>query len=434
MDWEEACQIFGVAPTASAKDIEDKWIFWVNVLHPDRTSHLTEKLRKEAEERFKLVNQAHEVLKDPSNNPFTNPPKLKVSPKHIRFKDVETGQKKTTTFEIDSIGGAYTNIWFEAEPSPWLSVTSSKSTTAKYLPMEFTIECTGIGEPGKQYSCKLPVRLENEKTQLKDEVVLEIELWIKAERPVLYTDIARIEFKQVMVGTREAQNFGLSNVGHGVLEGTISTSKPWLSVLPGSVSLAQDERHSYSVVVNTDNLPSGFAERGEVYIRTNGGNTVLIVDLSVAQFIKEQQRNYPVKEFAKRFFLILAIPFIPPILVGTIYLLAYWQNPLFWVGVAIYGVVAVILADRKAREEEKRAMKVIAPLQRPPIIVTPRQPQPHIPRAPQSSPHVVANTFSLVYHRPSCKWARKISRSKRAYITKDEARRRGYYPCSVCRP
>lgn len=432
MDWEEACSVLGVTKTASLEEIRQQYYYKAHLLHPDATIGKSESIRKKAAEEFKLVKQAYEFLTNPLNNPFTNPPKLKISPKHIRFKDVEIGQKKTTSFEIDSIGGAYTNIWFEREPCPWLSVTSFESTTAEQLPMEVTIECTGIGESGKQYSCKLPVRLENEKTRLKDDVVVDIELWTKAERAVLYTDIVRIEFKQVMVGTREAQNFGLSNIGHSVLEGTVSTSKPWLSVLPGSVSLAQDERRSYSVVVNTDNLPSGFAERGEVHISTNGGNTTLIVDLSVAQFVKEQKRNYSVKAFAKRFFLILAIPFIPPILVGTIYLLEYWKNPLFWVGVVIYGVVAVILADKKAREEGKRAMKVVAPPQRPPIIVTPQSPPLRTPVPRQSN--VIANTVSLGYHRPSCEWARKYSRHNRIYITEDEARRRGYHPCSVCRP
>lgn len=432
MDWEEACSILGITKTASLEEIRQQYRYKAQLLHPDATIGRPKSIRERAAEDFKLVSQAYQFLTDPLNNPFTNPPRLKISPKHIRFKDVEIGQKKTTSFEIDSIGGAYTNIWFEREPCPWLSVTSFESTTAEQLPVAVTIECTGIGEPGKQYSCKLPVRLGNERTKLKDEVMVDIELWMRAERPVLYTDVVRIEFRQITAGTREAQHFALSNVGHGVLEGTISTSKPWLLVLPGSVSLAQDKRHSYSVVVNTDNLPGGFAERGEVRISTNGGNTTLIVDLSVAQFAKERQNNYSVKAFVKRFFLILAIPFIPPILIGTIYLLEHWKSPLFWVGVVIYGVVAVILSDKKAREEGKRTMRVIARQQRPPIIITPQSPPPHPPRARQSN--VIANTISLVYHRPSCEWARKISRRNRIYITEDEATKRGYHPCSVCRP
>jgi len=193
MDWEEACRILGVEETASPEEVRQQYHYKAHLLHPDATVGKSERIRQKAGEEFKLVKQAYEFLIDPSNNPQTNPPKLKISPKHIRFKDVEIGQKKTTSFEIDSIGGAYTNIWFEAEPCPWLSVTSFKSTTAERLPVEVTLECTGVGELGKQYSCKLPVRLENERTKLKDEVVLDIELWIKAGRPISDTDTAKVK-------------------------------------------------------------------------------------------------------------------------------------------------------------------------------------------------------------------------------------------------
>jgi curved DNA-binding protein CbpA len=106
MDWEEACNILGVKPTASPEEIKRRYRLKQHTLHPDKTQHLPEQLRKEAEEELKLVNQAYPFLTNPLNNPFTNPPKLKISPKHIRFKDVGIGQKKTTSFEIDSIGGA----------------------------------------------------------------------------------------------------------------------------------------------------------------------------------------------------------------------------------------------------------------------------------------------------------------------------------------
>jgi len=193
MDWGEACNILGVTKTASLEEIRQQYHYKAQLLHPDKTIGKPESIRKKAEEEFKLVSQVYQFLTNPLNNPFTNPPRLKISPKHIRFKDVSIGQKKTTSFEIDSIGGAYTNIWFEKEPCPWLSVTSFESTTAEQLPMEVTIECTGIGEPGKQYSCKLPVRLENEKTKLKDEVVVDIELWTKAGPPISETDTAKLE-------------------------------------------------------------------------------------------------------------------------------------------------------------------------------------------------------------------------------------------------
>jgi len=148
----------------------------------------------------------------------------------------------------------------------------------------------------------------------------------------------------------------------------------------------------------------------------------------------EAHTNYSTKAFAKRFFLVLLVPFIPPILLGTIYLLQYlMEKSLLWLFAAPLIVTAIVLADKKAKEEG-RAVKVLSPPHPPQIIVTPRQPQQSATPAPLPSIQVVANTFSSLYHRPSCKWARKISRRNRVYISKDEARRRGYIPCSACRP
>jgi len=243
MDWEEACNILGVKPTASPEEIKRRYRLKQHTLHPDKTQHLPEQLRKEAEEELKLVNQAYPFLTNPLNNPFTNPPKLKISPKHIRFKDVEIGQKKTTGFEIDSIGGAYTNIWFEREPCPWLSVTSFESTTAEQLPMEVTVECTGIGEPGKQYSCKLPVRLENEKTKLQDEVVLDIELWTKAERPISGTDTTRLK--------RTLQDLTPLTLGIESPKGRMKPIIPCGTVIPtsGSVTITTAKDCQSSMII-----------------------------------------------------------------------------------------------------------------------------------------------------------------------------------------
>ncbi len=196
MDWEEACFILGIKPTASPKEVEHRYRYKARILHPDATVGKPDNIRKEAEEEFKLVNEAYRFLVNPANNPLTNPPQLRISPKHIRFKDVDIGQKKTTSFEIDSIGGVYTSIWFERDPCPWLSVTSFESTTSEQLPIKVTLECTGIGELGRQYSCKLPVRLENEKTRSKDEILLDIELWMKAREPM--SDIRTAKPKPVV--------------------------------------------------------------------------------------------------------------------------------------------------------------------------------------------------------------------------------------------
>lgn len=48
---------------------------------------------------------------------------------------------------------------------------------------------------------------------------------------------------------------------------------------------------------------------------------------------------------------------------------------------------------------------------------------------------VVAEIGHELYHRPSCRWAKKIRASKRVrYASRDEAMLAGKRPCNVCRP
>jgi len=173
MNWEDACQILGVPATASATDIKAQYIYKAQLLHPDKTIGLPETVRHKAEEELKQVNSAYTLLTDLKVNPQNNPPRLDVSPTHIRFKDIVPGQKKTTIIKIDSVGGAYTKFWMDDSPAAWLKVIEVKSTTNDPLPLEVTIEATGSN---KQAVCSLPIRLENEKTKTKDEITLTIEL------------------------------------------------------------------------------------------------------------------------------------------------------------------------------------------------------------------------------------------------------------------
>lgn len=69
-------------------------------------------------------------------------------------------------------------------------------------------------------------------------------------------------------------------------------------------------------------------------------------------------------------------------------------------------------------------------------------PQPLPPAAiePSQSPRppghtVVGNSISMVYHRPSCEWAQRMSQeNQRQCSSKKEARGLGYHPCRSCQP
>ncbi|RJO63021.1 MAG: hypothetical protein C4542_01125 [Dehalococcoidia bacterium] len=186
MTWEEACRILGVPVTAAPAEIKTQWLYKANLFHPDKTANLPESMREKAEDDFKQASAAYDFLKDLKNNPYTTPPKLDIRVRHIRFKDLETGQKKSTSFEIKSTGGPYTRFWIDDAAAPWLRVTDIKSTTNEPLPLEVTVEATGMGQPGQQAQCRLLIRLENEKTKSRDEKVIPVEIVMrKAQKPRL---------------------------------------------------------------------------------------------------------------------------------------------------------------------------------------------------------------------------------------------------------
>jgi hypothetical protein len=181
MDWAEACRILGVSETATDTEIKEQYLYKAQLLHPDKNQDKPENIQKKAEAELSIINQAYSIINNPINNPYRIPPKLAVEPMGIRFKDISIGERKVSTFTIRNVGGPYTSIWIENKPAPWLTVMGVKSITSERLPLEVALECTGIGEPGQQYSCNLPIKLENENVHTIDQIAVKIELNTKFE-------------------------------------------------------------------------------------------------------------------------------------------------------------------------------------------------------------------------------------------------------------
>jgi hypothetical protein len=354
MDWEEACKILGVSETATTEEIKTQYWYKAQLLHPDTNQDKPESVRKKAEAEFALVNRANDFLKDPKNNPLSNPPQIKIEPMRIRFKDVEIGQKKTTGFLIESVGGDYTNIWIDKQLPPWLTVVSVNSTGKEPLPLEVTIECNGVGEEGKQYSCSILVRLENEKTHLKDEAIVQVELWIKEKLEELSPDVSvnttpAIPRPQVSQATRTEFNYG-EFFGH--LFGFVFISW-WI-----------------------------------LYLLYN----------------------------------VLSASYIG----------------IWWVLLIIYIGLALTYSIKKGINKiavTKPATNPAPPLKHPASTNPPTPPPYPQPNSSYATGMPVSmNATSLVYHRSSCEWARKISRNNLINTTKSEALKLGGHPCQVCRP
>ncbi len=122
-----------------------------------------------------------------------------------------------------------------------------------------------------------------------------------------------------------------------------------------------------------------------------------------------------------------------------------------WLSVLTYLVVCAMLAYRRAKKEANPTAFSSQPASwtpTPPVSTTsaaPRsaptyrsQPQTNrvsTSRASTAPTALVGSKIRLIYHKPTCKWATKISyRNRIQFSSEADAKGRGYRPCSVCSP
>ncbi len=333
MNWEEACRILGVETTATDEQIHEQYLYKVQLLHPDWNSNKPANVRKLAEQELKLINAAYNVLKTPTNKTFSTPPKLDISLKKIRFKDLAAGESKSTTFEVKNQGGAYSKIWIDDSPAPWLKVTDVKSLTSDLLPVKVTIEASGTGKSDEHLACNLAVRLENEQNGVKDEAVVRVELWMKAEPGTLKVSGKNTIKFNPGKGTRQ-KTFQLSNIGAGTLQGHLSTTRSWLLVSPNIVTIDPSFTITYNVTVANEARHQGLADKAFINIITDGGNDRITVQVSTMYST--------LRKFYRRLcFSITGLLYLAPLAIVPTQLSAnYWPEPLFWTAVSIYFALA----------------------------------------------------------------------------------------------
>lgn len=256
LTWEEACHILGVPESATGAEIKERYLFLLQMLHPDKNIDKPEKVRLKAQDEFIRVKEAYEFLI--SNEPAgpEPPPKLSVVPLSIRFKDLGPGEKKCTTIEVASVGGAYTSFWADNAPAPWLRVTDIKSTTAEPLPLLVTIEATGMSEMDGQQRCALRIRLSNERSGLADEVAVDIEATLKVSVPRLRVRNGEVVFSNIPPFTRSHDILELENNGQATVQGRITTEAAWLSVSPDRFRVRGGSLARFNVQVDTEDRKS----------------------------------------------------------------------------------------------------------------------------------------------------------------------------------
>ena len=164
---EDYYQILGVDPESAAQEIRAAYRRKALDLHPDRLSHLSEAVRRSAEEEMKKVNRAYETLSDIGRRRrydedwllSNSPPRPVVEPPVIVFRDAEPGVGQTGSFVIRNEGGPYRSIWV-SDPDSWVQLTGYASLRADdELPLRVEIAASGR-EWGRYYTESIAVRLD----------------------------------------------------------------------------------------------------------------------------------------------------------------------------------------------------------------------------------------------------------------------------------
>ena len=333
---------------ASEQEIREQYLYKVQILHPDGNQNKPTGVRKRAEEELKLINEAYIILKNSTNNPFIALPKLDIQSRKIRFRDMDPGQKKSTSFEIKSVGGSYSKFWIDDSPAPWLRVTDIKSLTSELLPLEVTIEAVGIEEPNRSYACSLAMRLENEHTKAKDEAVVRVELRMKDSLGNLEVEVKKpMKFKSVKPGILEG-NIEIGNTGHGLLKGHLFLTRPWISISPDSIRIPPSTKTTYTVTIDVKNLPRHSVDKAFINIITNGGNERIPIEISLASIYRRKIFRFLPYLVLAGLPLAFVATYIPKACVGVF--------PVLWLAVIIY-IVFLAWAVYRLRPIKKKEHK-----------------------------------------------------------------------------
>ena len=179
-DQEDYYQVLGVSPDASLDEIRRARRSKAMEYHPDRLAGVSEGVRRLAEEELKKINAAYDVLRDPdkrrqydSEDLRKSPPIPEITPKIIRFDNVEPGRMQRNSFVVRNVGGACSKINI-GDTDPWLRITGYKSLTqGDTFPLQVDLEAQGQGF-GQTYQQTVTVSLDESKATVRVELSTEV--------------------------------------------------------------------------------------------------------------------------------------------------------------------------------------------------------------------------------------------------------------------
>jgi len=177
MTWQEACIIFGINADASPQEIKERYNNLAQITHPDKHNQGSEKTKKTAEEQFKRIQQAYDVLQNPGNRQSAGANRssrtasnlLEIYPAIVSFRDVEPLDVQHGSFEIRYRGQAQ-EISIDRSMLTFVTVIRCDQITQNSkFPLK--VEFQAIGNNANQlYVESVPVCVNGERAEARIEL------------------------------------------------------------------------------------------------------------------------------------------------------------------------------------------------------------------------------------------------------------------------
>ena len=286
--FEDYYEILQVHPLAEPEVVEAAYRKLAQKYHPDvnKSNSAVEKMQK--------INKAHDVLGHSlsrkeydakwsqyrefgPNQQSANiiEPVLKVLPKHIKFKNLGSGEIKTSHFDIDNIGGPCTGYDVGGDQLPeWLEITGIERLGNEPLPVRVHIKARGQLSYSK-CDCLIPITIENTKSHYVEGVKVLIELAVKG--PVLQVDGRFLEFNVATDVIPLPQSVKLINTGKGYIEGELIPRQKWIKVSPRHFRF--EHQREIQIQIDTSRLVNDML--GYIDVKTNCSSDLITVRASL---------------------------------------------------------------------------------------------------------------------------------------------------------
>lgn len=170
-------------------------------------------------------------------------------------------------------------------PDPTNQLVSLDDRKAHLLPcIEMALMDDGyISQEEEAYLIEQGLKLhipEKETKRLITEEIKKRGIPVGTGSAVLSVSKNYIEFREIKKGTHPIETIEVSNVGDGIMTGTISSNARWLKVLSAIAPCRKNQSQKIQLSVNGSNLPYGFSGSATISIKTTGGNADVTINLT----------------------------------------------------------------------------------------------------------------------------------------------------------